>query len=514
MKTKLLLKSIAILVLVVLPFLSIAQHPIVDTKKGKIQGTTEKNIQIFKGIPFAAPPVGELRWKAPQPVAAWENVKNCTAFGPSPMQGKPAPFLFWSKEYLIPESPISEDCLYLNVWTKSTQNTAKMPVIVYIYGGGFRSGGSACPIYDGTATAQKDVVFVSINYRVGVFGFLAHPELSAEHTKNTSGNYALLDMIAALKWVQDNIASFGGDPNNVTIAGQSAGAFAVNYLTASPLSAGLFHKAIAESGGSFLTPPNMPDFDLKAAEQQGVEFAKNLGASSLSALRQIDADKILASQGGTSWPIIDGYVLPTAVYKTYKEGKQHDVPMLMGWNKDDLVFVGNKTAKEYKADVQKKYGAMADAFLREYPAHTDEEALASQKALARDDAFGSQVFTWAKMQTLTGTAPVYLYNFNRTTPYTNEDTNFGSFHSSEIVYAYNNLHTSDRPWEKIDYYLAELMSTYWTNFATHGNPNGKELPKWKAYNNTDYKTLIIDTTVSSKNLPDLSKMKVWEQYSQ
>jgi para-nitrobenzyl esterase len=211
--------------------MGISRQPIVQTSTGKVAGYKENKIEVFKGIPFAAPPIGASRWKVPQPVQPWKDVKTCTAFSASPMQAYPKPFMVWSKEYLIPEKPISEDCLYLNVWTSGTKT--KKPVFVYIYGGGFQSGGAACPIYDGVATAQKDVVFVTINYTVGIFAFLAHPELSKEASYHSSGNYGLLDMIAGLKWVKENIAAFGGDPEQVTIGGQSAGAFAVNFLCAS-----------------------------------------------------------------------------------------------------------------------------------------------------------------------------------------------------------------------------------------------------------------------------------------
>jgi para-nitrobenzyl esterase len=274
-----------------LPFIVSAQKPVIKIKSGAISGIEENGLIVFKGIPFAAPPVGGLRWKAPQPVTPWKDIKECTAFGPSPFQQSPFPFMCWSAEYLIPKEPINEDCLYLNVWAPK-KTAQKKAVLVYIYGGGFMSGGAACDIYDGAAVANKEVVFVSINYRVGVFGFLAHPELSKEAPYQSSGNYGLLDMVAALQWVRDNISAFGGDPSRVTIAGQSAGAFAVNFLCASPLTKGLIHGAIAESGGSILPSSIRPNIQLKQAEQQGVEFAKNLGASSIQELRNKTSQEI------------------------------------------------------------------------------------------------------------------------------------------------------------------------------------------------------------------------------
>ena len=228
-----------------------AQFKLISTKNGKISGTKNGNVSIFKGIPFAAPPVGELRWKAPEPAKNWSGIKKCEAFSASPMQNKPAPFMCWTEEFIAPPEPLSEDCLYLNVWTAAKNSQEKRPVFVWIYGGGLSSGSAACAIYDGQEMAKKGVIFVSLNYRVGVFGFMAHPELSKESGKNASGNYGFLDQMAALRWIQQNIAAFGGNPNNVTIAGQSAGSFSVNALVASPLAKGLFHKAIAESGGMF-----------------------------------------------------------------------------------------------------------------------------------------------------------------------------------------------------------------------------------------------------------------------
>lgn len=487
----------------------LGQTPIVTTKNGEVSGKNEEGLLVFKGIPFATPPVGDLRWKAPQPVANWDGVKECTEWSASAFQDDPAPFMCWSEEYLIPKEPISEDCLYLNVWTKSTEK--KKPVLVYIHGGGFRSGGAACPIYDGAPMANKDVVFVSINYRVGLFGFLAHPELTAESKNATSGNYALLDMIASLQWVKDNIAAFGGDPDNVTIAGQSAGAFAVNFLTASPLAKGLFHKAIAESGGSFYSGLR-PDQSLSQAEAAGLDLGKSLEATNIDALRKVNPEVLQKQRGGSQWPIIDGYTIPKTIYNIFKEGNQNDVPTIMGWNKDDLVGASAHKAAEYKNMLSEQYGALAKDFLKEYPASTDEEALLSQQQIGRDQTFAVQVFTWASMQTTTGKGQVYLYNFNRVSPAHTPDTNFGAFHSSEIPYVYGNLHTSDRPWTAVDHKISSTLLSYWVNFAKSGNPNGENLPNWSVYNSVSDEALVIDDEIKSVLLPDVNKMKLWQQY--
>ncbi len=508
MKTKLLLTFL------VISRLLFAQDLVVNTKNGKILGTinSDKSIRSFKGIPFAAPPLGDLRWKAPQPVKSWEGIKKCTAFSASPMQAPPAPFFCWSEEFIIPKEPISEDCLYLNVWSGAKSNKEKRPVLVYIYGGGFRSGGAACAIYDGEAMAKKGVVLVSINYRVGVFGFLAHPELSAESGKNASGNYALMDMIAALKWVQKNIEAFGGDASNVTIAGQSAGAFGVNYLVATPHTKGLIHRAIAESGGSFVQNPLRPNVNMKGAEELGVKYAKSLNCNSLAELRAKSADEIQKSQGGLSSPIVDGYIMPEGIYEIFAKGKQNDIPTIVGWNEDDRIGGPAAKAEVFKEQMTKRFGGSVADFLKVYPAETDEQAAKSQIALGRDETFGIQDYIWAKMQTQTGKSKAFVYNFNRKLPAYTPETEFGAFHTGEVPYAYNNLHTVKRPWEAVDFKIADTMSSYWVNFAKNGNPNGKDLPEWKTYNTTDEQVVIFDKTIESKPLPSKPQMAFWEKY--
>lgn len=467
---------------------------------GLIAGTTNSagDVHVFKGVPFAAPPVGNLRWKAPQPVIAWQGVKKCDAFGASPMQGSPVPFGPWSAEYLIPKEPISEDCLYLNVWTAATTPKEKRPVIVWIYGGGFASGGAGCAIYDGEAMAKKGIVFVSVNYRVGVFGFFAHPELSKEAPYGASGNYGLLDQIEGLRWVQKNIAAFGGDPDNVTIAGQSAGSMSVNCLVASPLCKGLFKHAIAESGASFVTSPMRGTATLKMAENDGAK----LGAS-IADLRAMSAADLMKKQTGFRSPIVDGYVLPQTISQIFAAGKQNDVDLLTGWNEDDGVIFGKpQTAEEYKKQAEKQYGADAARYLQHYPAGSDEEAATSQGKVSRDMIFGVQNYTWANVQASNGKHKVYLYYFTRKLPATGEYVKYGAFHTGEVAYAYNNLAFVKRcPWEPADHALATIMSGYWANFAKTGNPNGNGLPEWPAYTTASNTTQILGEKVESKPLP-------------
>lgn len=471
----------------------------IKVEGGYITGTKNAtgDIHIFRGIPFAAPPTGSLRWKAPQPVQAWSGVKVCDHFGPSPMQPSPSPFSMWTEEFLIPKKPISEDCLYLNVWTGAALAKEKRPVIVWIYGGGFTSGGSAVPIYDGEAMAKKGIVFVSINYRVGIFGFFAHPELTKESGNNASGNYGLMDQIFALKWVQKNIASFGGDPGNVTIAGQSAGSMSVNCLVASPLAKNLFQKAIAESGASFTNG----NASLQNAEEEGKKIMQSLHLTSVSEMRKMSAEELMKKGGGFRSPIIDGYVLPESIVNIFTQKKENKVNLLTGWNEDEgLLFGPVKKAKDFTKEINEKYGLDASTFLQYYPASNDSVAAVSQLKLSRDMIFGVHNYTWANMESSQG-AIVYVYRFARKPPATGEYAKYGAFHTAEVPYAYNNLQFVNRSWQPVDHELATIMSTYWANFARAGNPNGSGLPVWDAYG-PDKKIMLLNEKPETITIPD------------
>jgi para-nitrobenzyl esterase len=477
---------------------------VISTDAGLVSGVKNSSGDViaYKGIPFAAPPVGELRWKAPQPVAHWDGIKKCDAFGPSPMQAKPVPFMVYTSEFLIPEQPISEDCLYLNVWTNAQSKTEKKPVFVWIYGGGFTSGGSACPIYDGEAMAKKGVIFVSINYRVGVFGFLAHPELTKESQGKASGNYGLLDQLAALKWIKQNIAAFGGDPDNVTIAGQSAGSMSVNCLVASPLAKGLFNKAIAESGSLLVKNPMLGSNDLQAAEQHGVELAEKASVKSLAEMRALSAEDVLKKFQAQYGPIIDGYVLPESVADIFAEGKQNHVPLLTGWNADEAFVMGFKNKDDFKKQAQKDYGADAETFLKYFPATTDQEAAASQILLSRDMVFALSGYKWAGIQSKDSRSPAYVYYFARKLPATGDMAKYGAFHTGEVSYVLDNLKfLQNRPFQPADYKLARQMSAYWVNFAKTGNPNGNGLPAWPKYNTSQNLVKVFDEKSSTEKLP-------------
>ncbi len=477
----------------------------IKTDAGLISGTVNSNgdVHIYKGIPFAAPPIGELRWKAPQPVNAWEGVRKCDAFGPSPIQAPPVPFSMWSEEFLIPKEPISEDCLYLNVWTGAKSSNEKRAVIVWIYGGGFSSGGAGVPIYDGEAMAKKGIVFVSINYRVGLFGFFAYPELTKESGRNASGNYGLMDQLAALQWVHKNIAAFGGDPRNVTIAGQSAGSMSVNCLVASPLGKNLFQKAIGESGAWFSNPSP----SLEKAEEAGVAVAKSLNANSLADLRKIPAEAIMKKGGGFGGPNIDGYVLPESIASTFAAGKENKVALMTGWNQDEgLMFGQPKNAENFKKEMAEKYGAEAQTALEFYPATDDSTAGVSQMSMSSDMIFGTQNYIWANMTSDHG-SKVWVYRFAHKVPGTGQYAKYGAFHTGEVPYAYGNLKFVNRPWQPGDYKLAETMSSYWANFASTGNPNGKGLIQWPDYTSKGNEIMILNVDCVAEKMPNAKALE-------
>ena len=473
-----------------------AQIRQVTIEGGKASGSIKDGISIFKGIPFAAAPVDSLRWKAPQPVKPWNGIKLCEQFGPSPVQSEPVPFSMWSAEFLIPKKPISEDCLYLNVWSPAKRATEKIPVLVWIYGGGFGSGGSGVPIYDGLAMAKKGVIVVSINYRVGAFGFFVHPELTKESGRNASGNFGLMDQIAALKWVKENISAFGGDPDKVTIAGQSAGAMSVNYLVASPLAKGLFTKAIAESGAAF----SRGTLTLEQAEIEGLKFSQSMNTPTLAEMRHIPAAELLKKAQGFR-PIIDGYVLPASVSDIFAANQQNHVTLLTGWNEEEGILPGPmQNAQGYQQQVAQNYGAGAEKLLKYYPAGSDKEAEKSQVSLARDIMFGVPNYTWANSQANGGR--VYVYRFSRKVPGIGEYAKYGAFHTGEVPYVFDNLDFVNRPWKNEDRQLAQFMSTYWVNFVKYGDPNANGLPVWPVYKPASKNIMNFDIKSYTEVLPD------------
>ena len=476
---------------------------------GAVSGVADNGLVIFKGIPFAAPPVGELRWKAPAPVKPWSGVKKADAFANACMQ---------PPNSQGNTSPVSEDCLYLNVWTPATSSAAKLPVVVWIHGGGFTGGSTSISMYDGTGFAKKGVVLVSLAYRLGPFGFMAHPELSRE-SGHGSGAYGIEDLVAGLKWVQANIAGFGGDRGNVTIFGHSAGSAAVTFLAASPVSKGLFHKVIAMSGASF-TPLQTSPRDafgmsipaLKTAEATGDAFLAKLGAKSIADARALDAGKIQAATGGglTFRPVADGYVISQDLYTLYEQHKFNDTPVLLGHTSDEtLAFGGGQgvTPAAFEQQVTEQFGPQAQTILKAYPHATDAEAVKAARHLRNDTSFAWNMWTWAREQSKQGTGKVFSYYYNNHGPQAE-----GSGHGSDVPFAFQTLAGGRRMPSPSDLALSGMISSYYVNFATTGDPNGKGLPQWPAFTDKNQQVMVFDAAPSARTYPALDTVKVFDPY--
>ncbi|MFY9608570.1 MAG: carboxylesterase family protein [Blastocatellia bacterium] len=500
------LTLLAFALAVALSGFAFAANDAIKVDGGLISGAAADGVRSFKGIPFAAPPVGELRWKAPQPVVAWDGVRKCEAFGPEcPQSPYPAGTMYYS-----PPKQQSEDCLHLNVWTAAKAGD-KRPVMVWIHGGALTRGSGANRTYDGTAFAKKGIVLVTVNYRLGPLGYLAHPELTAESSQRSSGNYGVLDQIAALKWVQRNIATFGGDPKNVTIFGESAGSWSVNVLVASPLAKGLFHRAIGQSGGTFgpMTFLKEDKGRLAAAEKVGAAFAKAAGADSIKALRAIPAEKIIdifnndaEGKKFRTAPNVDGWVLPDEIRAIFAQGKQNDVPVIVGSNANEMTTLTvpgtvPKTLEDYHKRVETLYGEATRDFDALYPVKTTDDIPAAYLGSLRDVTFTLPMRTWARM-TATGRSKAYLYFFSHVPPNPNSQY-LGAYHAGEIAYVFNNLNPQNVLLREGDRKLAEAMSNYWMNFARTGDPNGKGLPKWAPYKRGDESYIDFGDAVQLRN---------------
>lgn len=478
----------------------------VKTANGVLEGVTgESGIRIFRGVPFAAPPVGDLRWKEPQPVKNWQSVRPAKEFGPRAMQ------LAVFGDMNFRSNGMSEDCLYLNVWTPAKKGTERLPVLVYFYGGGFIAGDGSEPRYDGESMATKGIVAVTVNYRLGAFGFMAHPELTKVSPHKASGNYGLLDQTAALRWVQQNIAAFGGNPEKVTIAGESAGSFSVSAQMASPLAKDLINGAIGESGSMLALQPTIT---LAQAEQEGVKFANSIGAKTLAELRAMPAQQLLEAAGEPNmprfWPIVDGYFLPKSPTAIFEAGEQAHVPLLAGWNSEEMNYryllgKDEPTPENFIKAVQRQFAERATEVLKLYPATTKEEVIQSATDLAGDLFIGYSTWKLLDAHSKTGESPVYRYMYSRPRPEMKpelgnatpglaggvvKESNAsapktppaqGAVHSAEIEYAMGNLPTNKVfDWRPEDYKVSEIMQGYFANFIKKGNPNGPNLPKWPA----------------------------------
>ncbi len=497
-----------------------AQVLTVSVTGGRVEGVLADGVVSFKGIPFAASPVGALRWRAPQPVRPWQGIKRADQYGPSCMQDPNFAKLFGAPP------AISEDCLYLNVWTPAHSPSERLPVMVWIYGGGFVGGMTSIPVYDGTQFAKKGVVLVSVGYRLGVFGFLADPALSAESSHHVSGNYGLLDVIAGLKWVRANIARFGGDPSRVTIFGESAGGIAVSMLAASPPAKGLFQRAISESGGS-MAPPKFADEigenvrTLAWAEAAGQRFLGKLGAADIAAARALPAEAIQKALGpglqGGFWPVLDGYLLPGDEYQLYREGRFNDTPVLIGTNADEgrIFAPAGMTPARLEAQVRAGFGKDARPILAAYPHATDTEAEQSARDIMRDSTFAWGTWAWALLQSEKGKGKAFLYYFDRHSP----QAPAGPTHAAELGYVFGNLSGPGGgpsglrgPPDPADVALSQLIQSYWVNFAKSGDPNGPGLSPWPVFNASSEQAMFLDEHAGAHPVPNMRQIRALDGY--
>jgi len=464
---------------------------VLEGTPGKIDGVRE-----FLGIPYAAPPVGKLRWAAPQPPAKWTGVRKADAFGNRCIQTTP----FADMVFRSPAE--SEDCLYASVWTPAKTSADRLPVMVWIHGGGFFSGASDEGRHEGSALAAKGVVVVEINYRLGVLGFLAHPALTAESSHHASGNYGLLDQVAALRWVHDNIAAFGGNAGNVTIFGESAGSFSVSALMASPLTEGLFHRAIGQSGAYF-SSTTLPLLTLARAEKLGSDLTASVGAASLSELRARPPADLVKAVGRDSTrfvPIVDGYVLTADPWDVFAAGRQRHVPLLAGWNSAESK-VPPTTAAAFTTLLATQFPNDVEAARKAYPAGSDAEASQSAIALASDNFIGYNTWKWIETHTATGKSPVYRYLFDQVVPTETGDpapNDPGAAHATDIEYVFDALDARKLAWRLTDRGVAGVIGSYWTNFARAGNPNGPGLPNWPVWTSPGGQLLRINAAVKAE----------------
>lgn len=487
---------------------------LVQTKNGTLCGAEMDGISVFKGIPYAKPPVGELRWRAPQPVKNWNGIRSAIKFGFASIQ----PVFDNEAQQISADNhePMSEDCLYLNIWTPKSaiEENRRLPVLVIIHGGGFMYFSGSVEILQGLELAKKDIVVVTINYRLGAMGFFSHPELDKENPDHISGNYAILDQIAALKWVQANIAAFGGDPDKVTVSGESAGAFCVSVLCMTPLAKGLFRGVTAQSGAFMDRRTVMyQTMTLYEAEKCCEEVCKG---RNLAQLRQMSAEDIMKLTNEIAvkcfMPVQDGVIFREDPGEVYRGGGFCDVPLLLGSNSEDGSKFTSRSgdSKELISLAGKLSGAdQIDEFLKVYPAGNRDETVQSQIRLFSDSAFGHNMYAWAKLHEEYGSSRVFLYYYCHIPP----DTEFGAYHSSELYYFLHNLKCGNKNWSAKDYELQELYSDYILNFVKNGNPNGINLPEWRSFGDDTNKIMILDEKPHMDRNPTLEAMQFWDKHS-
>ncbi len=478
--------------------------PLARTDGGALQGRTTGGVNAFLGVPYAAAPIGPLRWRPPAPVRPWRGVRPATHFARAcpqvgvSMPGEPVPVT-------------AEDCLYLNVWAPA-RHARKAPVIVWIHGGGYANGATSLPLYWGDRLAARGAVVVTLAYRLGPLGWLAHPELSAEQG-GASGDYGLMDQIAALAWVKRNATAFGGDPGKITIAGQSAGAMSVSMLMAAPSARGLFQRAIGQSGGLFEPVKLAPAYQSAQAERDGVAYASSVGAHDLGELRALPVAALLKGRAGrVSHPVIGPAVLPQSPYEVFVAGDQARVPVLVGFNAEEARSLSDLSAvraASFAADLARTFGPLPPSLLAAYPFTTDEQARAARGDLERDLRFGWDMWTWARLQAPRD--PTFLYVFARRPPFAaSPRADWGASHFAELFYMFDQLDREPGHWTTADRRLADRMARYWLNFARNGDPNGPGLPAWPAFDRARDNALLLDDPAVAGPPPNLAALKVFD----
>lgn len=507
-------------------------EPVIATANGRLQGRSESGVAFFLGVPFAQPPVGDLRWREPQPIRNWQGIRKADNFGPRAMQLP----VFGDMNFR--SDGMSEDCLYLNIWTPAKTGKEKLPVLVYFYGGGFIAGDGSEPRYDGESMAHHGIVAITVNYRLGVFGFMAHPELTKESPHHASGNYGLMDQAAALKWVQKNIAAFGGDPGKITIGGESAGSFSVSAQMASPLSKNIIAGAIGESGSLLSLQPTA---SLQTAEKAGADFAKSIHKNSLEELRAMPAEDLLKATSNTGYgrfPVcVDGYFFPKSPAAIFQSGQQAHVPLLVGWNSQEMnaaMLLGNgkPTVDNFKKGAERFFGDKADEAMKAYGVNNDEDVEQAATNLASDLFIAYSTWKWSDVQSKTGGKPVYRYFYARPRPamrsemgnatanlaggVTRDSTRKapnaplpkGAVHSAEIEYALGNLPTNRvYDWQPEDFKVSEVMQLFFANFIKTGNPNGLGVPGWPAVKNNQVEVMHINVESKAEPANDAARYK-------
>lgn len=473
--------------------------PIAQVAQGPLEGVDlDSGVEAFLGVPYAAPPTGSLRWRDPALPQAWAEVRSATRFAPACIQvGVSMPG--------EPQTETSEDCLYLNVWT-SGQPGDNLPVIVWIPGGAFKNGATSAPVYDGEALAQRGVVVVTVAYRLGALGFLAHPDLTAESQDGGSGNYGLMDQIAALQWVAENIAAFGGDPGNVTLAGQSAGATSVSILMASPRARGLFHRAIGQSGGLFEPTALAPHYLLEQAERDGQAYAESVGADSLDALRALPADAfVVPAATHLGHPVIEPRVMPQDPHSVFSAGEQALTPLLVGFNADEARSLSSfDDITDLDQAFSARWRGVPSQLLDGYRDMPATDALA---AFERDLRFGWDIWTWARLQSSAG-VPVFAYRFDRVPPVEagSIQATWRAGHFVDLWYMFGNLDQMGWDASTSDQNLSEYMMQAWVNFARNGNPNGEGAQTWPRFEDENGPILHLDLEPSAGPLPGVNSL--------